>query len=115
MGASPRPVPDRAVPSQETVNAATARATGRTVAWFRDVGIVGFFWSLFATFTVSKHIVSGRTAKWRRLDRPESELRNDLMRFRAMEAEATDPVAVHFLHDIVVVFEAEPDRRYHQS
>ncbi|HEY8670857.1 MAG TPA: hypothetical protein VIL63_08465 [Terriglobales bacterium] len=49
------------------------------------------------------------------LDGQESELRNDLMRFRAMEAEATDPIALHFLRDIVVDLEAELDRRYHQT
>lgn len=49
------------------------------------------------------------------LDGQESELRNDLMRFRAMEAGTTDPLAMRFLHDIVVDLEAELDRRYHQS
>jgi hypothetical protein len=49
------------------------------------------------------------------LDGQENELRNDLMRFRVMEAEATDPLAVRFLHDIVVDLETELDRRYHLS
>jgi hypothetical protein len=46
------------------------------------------------------------------LDKQESELLNELMRFRVMEAEATDPLAVRFLHDIVADLEAELDRRY---
>ena len=46
------------------------------------------------------------------LDGQESELRDDLMRFRTMESETTDPIAVRFLHDIVADLEAELDRRY---
>jgi len=42
----------------------------------------------------------------------ESELRIHLMRFRVMEAETTDPIAMRFLHDIVADLEAELDRRY---
>ena len=46
------------------------------------------------------------------LDEQESELRNHLMRFRAMELETTDPIAVRFLHDIVVDLEAELRQRH---
>jgi len=46
------------------------------------------------------------------LDGQESELRDHLMRFRAMEAETTDPIATRFLHDIVVDLKAELDRQY---
>jgi hypothetical protein len=46
------------------------------------------------------------------LDGQEGELRTDLMRFRAMEAETTDPIAMRFLRDIVVDLEAELNRRY---
>ena len=49
------------------------------------------------------------------LDGQESELRDHLMRFRAMEAETTDPIATRFLHDIVVDLEAELDRRHHAA
>jgi hypothetical protein len=42
----------------------------------------------------------------------ESELLDDLMRFRVMEAETTDPIATRFLRDIVLDLEAELDRRY---
>ena len=45
-------------------------------------------------------------------DGHESELHVDLMRFRAMEAETTDPIALRFLRDIVVDLEAELDQRY---
>lgn len=45
-------------------------------------------------------------------DEQDSELRNHLMRFRVMEAETTDPIAMRFLHDIVVDLEAELDRQY---
>ena len=45
----------------------------------------------------------------------DSELRNHLMRFRVMEAETTDPIAICFLHDIVVDLEAELDRQYHAN
>ena len=45
-------------------------------------------------------------------DGQAGELRNDLMRFRAMEAETTDPIAIRFLHDIVVDLEAELDQRH---
>ena len=48
-------------------------------------------------------------------DGQDSHLRDDLMRFRVMEAETTDPIAIRFLHDIVVDLETELDRRYHQS
>ena len=41
----------------------------------------------------------------------DNELHIDLMRFRAMEAETTDPIAMRFLHDIVVDLEAELDQR----
>ena len=49
------------------------------------------------------------------LNGQESELRDYLMRFRAMEAETTDPIAMRFLHDIVVDLEAELDRQYHAT
>ena len=48
-------------------------------------------------------------------DEQDSELRNHLMRFRVMEAETTDPIAIRFLHDIVVDLEAELDRQYHAT
>ena len=48
-------------------------------------------------------------------DGQESELYIDLMRFRVMEAETTDPIAMRFLHDIVVDLEAELDRQYHAT
>jgi hypothetical protein len=46
------------------------------------------------------------------LDGQESELRDHLMRFRAMEAETTDPIGTRFLHDIVVGLEGELDQRH---
>jgi hypothetical protein len=72
------------------------------------------FFGTFETFMVFQ-AYSSRESKMAELDGQESELRNDLMRFRAMEAEATDPIALHFLRDIVVDLEAELDRRYHQT
>ena len=42
----------------------------------------------------------------------EREIADDLMRFRAMQADTTDPVAMHFLHDIVADLEAELDERH---
>ena len=41
----------------------------------------------------------------------EQEVRDHLMRFRAMEAETTDPIATRFLRDIVVDLETELDQR----
>ena len=38
------------------------------------------------------------------LDGQESDLRDDLMRFRVMEAETTDPIATRFLHDMWAIF-----------
>jgi hypothetical protein len=40
-------------------------------------------------------------------DRNREELRDDLMRYRAMEREATDPLATSLLHDIVVEMERQ--------
>jgi len=48
-------------------------------------------------------------------DEHERELHNHLMRFRVMEAETTDPIAVRFLHDIVVDLEAELDQPHHDN
>lgn len=42
----------------------------------------------------------------------DSQIQDDLMRFRAMESETTDPIAMRFLHDIVVDLEAELDERH---
>ena len=44
----------------------------------------------------------------------EQEMRDHLMRFRAMETETTDPIATRFLHDIVVDLEAELDERHNR-
>jgi hypothetical protein len=41
----------------------------------------------------------------------ETQIQDELMRFRLMKAETTDPIAMRFLHDIVVDLEAELDRR----
>jgi hypothetical protein len=41
----------------------------------------------------------------------EDEIQDRLMRFRLMETETTDPIAMRFLHDIVLDLEAELDRR----
>lgn len=42
----------------------------------------------------------------------KAKLTTSLMRFRLMEAETTDPIAMRFLHDIVVDLEAELDKRH---
>jgi hypothetical protein len=49
------------------------------------------------------------------LDGQKNELRIHLMRFRAMEAETTDPIAIRFLHDIVVDLEVELERHHHAT
>ncbi len=51
-------------------------------------------------------------SKMAELDGQEGELRDDLMRLRALEAETTDPLAKRFLHEIVVDLETELDQRH---
>jgi hypothetical protein len=41
----------------------------------------------------------------------DDDIQDRLMRFRLMETETTDPIAMRFLHDIVLDLEAELDRR----
>jgi hypothetical protein len=46
-------------------------------------------------------------------DREQRELQERVMRFRAMEREVTDPLAIGLLHDIVTELEAaleKPDK-----
>jgi hypothetical protein len=46
-------------------------------------------------------------------DREQRELQERVMRFRVMEREVTDPLAIGLLHDIVTELEAaleKPDR-----
>jgi hypothetical protein len=46
-------------------------------------------------------------------DREQRELQERVMRFRIMEREVTDPLAIGLLHDIVAELEAaleQPDR-----
>jgi hypothetical protein len=45
------------------------------------------------------------------LEAGDDDIQDRLMRFRLMETETTDPIAMRFLHDIVLDLEAELDRR----
>jgi hypothetical protein len=43
--------------------------------------------------------------------RNEAELREMIMRYRVMEEETSDPIAVRLLHDIIADLETELDDR----
>jgi hypothetical protein len=62
------------------------------------------------TIDHSQRLTFGGRAKMAEHDGQDNELRINLTRFRVMESETTDPVALRFLHDIVVDLETELER-----